>query len=100
VAPVALEAAVDGELDRLSAEPPGEAELDRVRTHRQVRRAKLWEKARDRADRIGLYACLLGDPRPAFGERARDADIGPGEVGETARTWLGRDRRNYLWYLP
>jgi predicted Zn-dependent peptidase len=100
VAPVALEAAVDGELDRLSAEPPGEAELDRVRTHRQVRRAKLWEKARDRADRIGLYACLLGDPQPAFGERARDADIGPGEVGETARTWLGRDRRNYLWYLP
>ena len=100
VAPEALEAAMDGELDRLAEEPPGEAELERVRTHRQARRAKLWETARDRADRIGLYACLLGDPRPAFGERARDADIGPGEVVETARTWLGQGRRSYLWYLP
>jgi predicted Zn-dependent peptidase len=100
VAPEALEAAMDGELDRLAVEPPGAAELARVRTHRQVKRAKLWEAARDRADRIGLYASLLGDPLPAFGERERDADIGPAEVGETARTWLAGGRRSYLWYLP
>ena len=95
----ALEAAVDAELDRLATQPPGAAELERVRTHRRVRRAKLWEKARDRADRIGLYACLLGDPQPAFGERERDADIGPAEVGETAQTWLARSRRSYLRYV-
>jgi predicted Zn-dependent peptidase len=100
VGPEALEAAVDGELDRLAAEPPTESELERVRTYRQVRRGKLWEKVRDRADRIGLYACLLGDPSPAFGERARDADIGAAQVRETARTSLGRGRRSYLWYLP
>jgi predicted Zn-dependent peptidase len=100
VAPEVLEAAVDAELDRLATQLPGKTEMERVRTHRRVRRAKLWEKARDRADRIGLYACLLGDPLPAFGERERDADIGPAEVGETAQTWLGRARRSYLWYVP
>ncbi|HEX6128843.1 MAG TPA: pitrilysin family protein [Candidatus Limnocylindria bacterium] len=100
VAMGALEAAVDAELDRLAAEAPVAEELERVRTHRRARRAKLWEKARDRADRIGLYACLLGDPLPAFGERERDADIGPEQVVETARTWLARSRRSYLWYLP
>jgi predicted Zn-dependent peptidase len=95
-----LEAAVDVELDRLATEPPVAEELERVRTHRRARRARLWENARDRADRIGLYACLLGDPQPAFGERGRDADIGPEEVAETAHTWLARSRRSYLRYVP
>jgi predicted Zn-dependent peptidase len=100
VAPERIEAALNAELDRLALEPPDEEELARVRIHRQTRRAKAWETARERADRIGLYACLLGDPRPAFGERARDDDIGPTQVEEVARTWFAPARRSYLWYLP
>ena len=100
VAPQRIEAAVDAELDRLALEPPRDGELERVRAFRQARRAKTWQKAGERADRIGLYACLLGDPSLAFGERARDDDIGPAEVLEVAHTWLAARRRSYLWYLP
>jgi predicted Zn-dependent peptidase len=100
VAPERIEAALNAELDRLALEPPDEEELARVRIHRQTRRAKAWETARERADRIGLYACLLGDPMPAFGERARDDEIGPAQVEEVARTWFAPARRSYLWYLP
>jgi predicted Zn-dependent peptidase len=100
VAPQRIDAAVDAELDRLALEPPSQRELERVRVYRQTRRAKAWQKAGERADRIGLYASLLGDPTLAFGERERDADIGPAEVVEVARTWLTAHRRSYLWYLP
>ena len=100
VAPQRTEAAVDAELDRLALEPPSEEELERVRVYRQTRRAKAWQKAGERADRIGLYACLLGDPSLAFGERARDDGIDPAEVVEVARTSLAARRRSYLWYLP
>jgi zinc protease len=100
VAPERLEAAIDVELDKLALEAPGDDELARVRVRRQTRRAKAWERAGERADRIGLYACLLDDPWLAFGERARDDDIGPEEVQEVAREWLARPRRSYLWYVP
>jgi predicted Zn-dependent peptidase len=100
VAPERIEAIVNAELDRLALQPPDDGELARVRLHRHTRRAKLWQKAGDRADRIGLYACLLGDPLLAFGERARDEAIGAEDVVETARTWLAAPRRSYLWFLP
>ncbi len=100
VPPADLEAALDAELDSLADAPPSDEELARVRLQRATIRAKDMQKADQRADRIGMYAALLDDPRRFLGEQQRDDDIGPGEVSAFARTWLARERRKYLWYLP
>jgi predicted Zn-dependent peptidase len=100
ILPGELEAALDAELDRLADEAPSEEELARVRLQRATNRARAMQKVEGRADRIGMYAALLDDPRRFLGEQQRDDEIGPADVSEFARTWLAPARRKYLWYLP
>jgi predicted Zn-dependent peptidase len=100
VAPAELEAALDAEMDRLAGVPPSKEELARVRLQRATKRARAMQTAEGRADRIGMYAALLDDPRRFLGEQRRDEEIGPGEVSAFATTWLAGRRRKYLWFLP
>jgi predicted Zn-dependent peptidase len=100
ILPGDLEAALDAELDRLADEAPSEEELARVRLQRATNRARAMQKVEGRADRIGMYAALLDDPRRFLGEQQRDEEIGPADVSEFGRTWLAPARRKYLWYLP
>jgi predicted Zn-dependent peptidase len=95
-----LEAALDAELDRLASEPPSEEELERVRLQRATRREKDNQKAEKRADRIGMYACLLDDPQRVLGEQQRDHSITAEDVARCARESLAPAKRKYLWYLP
>jgi predicted Zn-dependent peptidase len=98
--PAALEAALDAELDRLASDPPSEGELARVRLQRATKRGMEMQTVERRADRLGMYAALLNDPSRFLGEGERDVDIGPEEVRALARTWLRRESRKYVWYLP
>jgi predicted Zn-dependent peptidase len=95
-----LEAALDAELDRLATEPPSEEELDRMRLQRHTRREKDNQKAEKRADRIGMYACLLDDPLRFLGEQQRDQAITAEDVTRCARESLAAGKRKYLWYMP
>ncbi len=100
VAAAVLEAALDAELDRLASEPPSDDELDRVRLQRRTRREKDYQKADKRADRIGMYACLLAEPQRFLAELQRDQAITADAVAGCARQSLAPAKRKYLWYLP
>jgi zinc protease len=95
-----LERALDIELDRVADEPPDEDELARVRGQRATNRATLMERVEERADRLGMYACLLDDPARFGTENVRDAAITSERIADVARTSLARSQRTYLWYLP
>ncbi len=100
VAPAMLGRAVDEELDRLADEPPEAEELGRVVLQRATRRAASMEEAEERADRLGMYASLLGDPDRLGTELARDRAISGGAVAAFSRSSLAPGRRSHLWFLP
>ena len=100
VEPAALEGAIDHELDLLAQAPPGEDELQRVRRQRATRRAAAMEQAEERADRLGMYACLLDEPQRFGTEGERDAAIDAGAIARLAGARLARDERSYVWFLP
>jgi zinc protease len=100
VANADVEAALINELDRLADEPPSEEEMARVRLRRATDHAVRMQESDERADRIGMYACLLNEPERYGRERQRDDAIGPDAVREFARDALSAENRVSLWYLP
>jgi predicted Zn-dependent peptidase len=100
VEPAVLEAAVDHELDLLADEPPDEAELERVRGMRATYRASQMQLAEERADRLGMYTCLLDEPERFGTEGQRDLVIGSDAVADLARHSLAGHERSHLWFLP
>jgi len=99
-APAKLEAALDEELARLAATPPDEAEMARVRLGRATNHATTMQKAEERADRIGMYACLLHEPERYGREHERDLAVSANAVRDLARDTLTAADRVTVWYLP
>jgi zinc protease len=100
VSAATLEAALGEEMDQLAARPVAEEELARVRLLRATRRGTTMQRAEERADRIGMYACLLNDPDRFRGEAERDAAIGAEAVRAYADRWLDEAHRAHVWFLP
>jgi predicted Zn-dependent peptidase len=100
VTPEALEAALHVELDRLAADGPTEAELERVRNLNAAHTAAALERISERADRLSMYTCLFDEPERINEEVARYARVAAADVvaalGETVR----RDNRVTLTYVP
>jgi zinc protease len=95
-----LEAVVLDEVERLAADGPSPAELERVRNLYRARIESSLERVGERADRIGMYACL-------FADAARINDEVPRYVGvddERVRAGIGRylvaSNRVVLTYVP
>jgi zinc protease len=98
--PADLEAALLVEINRLADEPPDEEELARIRLRRATTHAVTMQDAEQRADRIGMYACLLDEPE-RFGKEAEiDLAITGNAVREVARETFSPENRTSLWYLP
>ena len=98
--PEEVEAALAAELNRLTAEPPEEAELTRICLRRETDRAVAMQEAGERADRIGNYAALLDEPERFGQEAARDRAITPDAIAALAAGPLSEPNRISLWYLP
>jgi predicted Zn-dependent peptidase len=100
VEPDVIDAALANELERLATEPPGEDELQRVRTQRATTRAAARQYRESRAERIGLYACVFDEPERFGQEDERDLAATGERIAEFARGPLSAENRVSLWYLP
>ncbi len=99
VEPAVLEAAIDEELERLQRELVTKKELDRAVAMLLASEAHDHETVTDLAEDIGSFAAD-GDWRLAIETEERLRAIRPKFVRETARRFLGRERRVTGWSLP
>jgi len=95
-----LTAAVLHEVERLGEGGPSGPELDRVRNLRRTEHATDMERSQARADRIGMYASLLGTPDSVDEEVARYEAVGNDDVRDFVAGYLRHDRAARLTYVP
>ena len=98
--PEALAAAVLEALVHLGGAGPSESELDRVRRLRRVEHAADMERTQERADRIGMYASLLGTPDRVNEELSRYEAVDRNHVRDFVGRFLTPERRAQLTYVP
>jgi len=96
----ALEAATLAELDRLAADGPTEADLERVRNLHAAHAAGGLERISERADRLSMYTCLFDEPERINTESSRWEAVDAGRVTEALRSSLRPDNRVTLTYVP
>ena len=96
----ALESALHAELDRLAADGPTDADLERVRNLQSSRTASALERISERADRLGQYTCLFDDPERINTEVSRYAAVDAVRVVEALRGSIVEDNRVSLTYVP
>ncbi|GAA1394691.1 pitrilysin family protein [Luteococcus peritonei] len=94
-----LEEQVLAELERLAADGPTEAELDRANA--AYEREWLGELAQvdNRADQLGAFATLQGDPGLVNEHLGRIRAVTAEQVARATRTWLAPEQRSVLHYL-
>ena len=95
-----LEAALLAEIDRMAADGPTDADLDRVRNLQASRTAASLERIAERADRLGQYACLFDEPERINSEVSRYAAVDGARVGEAMRSSITEDNRVTITYIP
>ncbi|HEX2883670.1 MAG TPA: pitrilysin family protein [Candidatus Limnocylindria bacterium] len=100
VAPEKLEAALLAEIDRLAAEGPSDADLERVRNLHGSHHASSLERISERADRLSMYTCLFDEPERVNAEVTRYDGVDAGRVSEALREWIRADNRVTLTYVP
>lgn len=100
VTPEALEAATLAEMDRLAADGPGAAELERVINLHSTRIAVALERLGERADRLSMYTCLFDDPDRINTDAERLAAVDARRVREAMADVLRPDNRVVLTYVP
>ena len=93
-------AAALAEVERLGDIGPSATELDRVRNLRRAEHAADMERTQERADRIGMYASLLGTPQRADEEVARYEAVDRDDVRGFVSAFLRPDRAVELTYAP
>ena len=96
----ALESALLAEIDRLAADGPSEADLDRVRNLQASRTAASLERIAERADRLGQYTCLFDEPERINHEVPRYAAVDARRVADAVRDSITEDNRVTLTYVP
>jgi len=95
-----LEEALWREFEELGSSPPGEDELDRVRTGIESRHIISLQKVGERADQISMFTTLFDEPERINSELARYTQVTPAAVQEFASRYLNRDNSAILAYLP
>jgi len=96
----ALEAATLAELDRLAADGPSDADLERVNNLHAAHVAGALERISERADRLSMYTCLFDEPERINTESSRWEAVDAGRVTEALRASLRVDNRVTLTYVP
>jgi zinc protease len=100
VAPETLEAATLAELDRLGADGPSDADLERVRNLHAAHAAGALERIGERADRLSMYACLFDEPDRINTEISRWEAVDAPRVAAALAGSLRADNRVALTFVP
>ncbi|MGH2446245.1 MAG: M16 family metallopeptidase [Thermoleophilaceae bacterium] len=95
-----LETALLAELDRLAADGPDDADLERVRNLHAAHAAAALERIGERADRLSMYTTLFDDPGRINLEVSRYEAADAGRVTEALRASLRPENRLTLTYVP
>ena len=95
-----LEAATLAEIDRLAADGPTDADLERVNNLHAAHVAGALERISERADRLSMYTCLFDEPERINEETSRWEAVDAGRVSEALRSFLRADNRVTLTYVP
>ena len=95
-----LEAATLAELDRLAADGPSDADLERVKNLHAPHAAGALERISERADRLSMYTCLFDEPERINSESSRWDAVDAERVSEALRASLHPDNRVTLTYVP
>jgi predicted Zn-dependent peptidase len=95
-----LEAHVDREIDLLVANGVTQEEVDRAVALIQTDMITAMQSASERADRISMFATLLGDPALVNVQAERYGAVTADQVNQFARERLGPDNRAKLIYVP
>ena len=100
VAPETLEAATLAEIDRLAADGPTDADLERVRNLHASHSAASLERIGERADRLSMYTCLFDEPERVNAEVARYAAADADRIAATLRDSIHAGNRVTITYIP
>jgi predicted Zn-dependent peptidase len=95
----AVECAFVEELERLAAEGPTAAELERAKALTESEELLARSDPEELADAVGMYATLLNDP----GRINRDLDLAlavTADQVQTAAKLFAKENRIVLWYVP
>ncbi|HEX2194271.1 MAG TPA: pitrilysin family protein [Candidatus Limnocylindria bacterium] len=100
VEPGQLESAMVVEIDRLAADGPSDAELERVRNLHAAAVESGLERVSERADRLSMYTCLFDEPDRINTEVSRYLEVSSDRIRRAMAATLRADNRLSLTYLP
>lgn len=95
-----LEEEVEQEIDELVREGVSEMEVQRAAALIQTDMVASMQSASERADRLSMFATLLGDPALINEQSARYDEVTAKRVNKFVRERLGPDNRAKLLYIP
>ena len=95
-----LETAVEEEIDRLCNEGVAEEEVNRAIALIETDMTTALQSAGERADRMSMFATLLGDPALVNIQADRYRAVTASHVNAFVAERLGRDNRAKLLYVP
>jgi zinc protease len=95
-----LLAALDRELEKVIAEPVTEAELEKVKAKVELALVQSLETASGKAEQIGFYHTVLGDPGGAFARLDAYRRTTRSDLLRVARRYLVNERRTIIEVHP
>jgi zinc protease len=95
-----LEKEVTREVDLVCTTGVSDAEVDRAVALIQTDIVTAMQTASERADRLSMYATLLGDPELINRQADLYAAVTADDVNNFARSYMGSDNRAILIYVP
>jgi zinc protease len=93
-------AALDREIERVITEPVALAELDKVKAKVELALVQSLETASGKAEQIGFYYTVLGDPVGAFSRLEAYRRTNRSDLLRVARRYLLRERRSIVEVHP
>jgi zinc protease len=96
----AILATLEEQLERVKKDLIEPEELDRAKARLELGLLQSLETAAGKAEQIGFYDTVLGDPTAAFRRLERYRRVTAGELRTAARRWLVQGARTLIRVLP
>jgi zinc protease len=96
----ALLAALDPLLEAVHRAPVSEAELDKAKARLELSVLQGLETVSGKAEQIGFYETVLGDPAALFSKLAAYRRVTTGDLLRVARRYLVRSSRTVIHVIP